>query len=109
MNAGPSFNVQRPGSSYADLSGFSQRFMLRQDDPRMTPGKKEPHRPKATMKGTTKLRKSNRSVKNKRCKDVMPKGKPEPIYGGFGKSKPSKVTAKIQKSKGKKLKKQRVK
>ena len=110
MNAGPSFNIQRPGSSFAPLSGFSQRFMLRQDDPRMTPGKSEPHLKKETMKGTTALRKSNRTVKKKACKEYMPKGQPEPIYGGFAKSKPSKVMpGRVVRKKGKKLKKQRVK
>jgi hypothetical protein len=109
MNAGPSFNLTRPGSSYPDLSGFSQRFMLSQNDPRMTPGKAEPHLPGETMKGTTKMRKSNRSIKKKACKEYMPKGQPEPIYGGFAKSKPSKVTGRVVRKKSKKLKKQRVK
>jgi hypothetical protein len=36
-------------------------------------------------------------------------GKPEPIYGGFAKSKPSKVTGRVVRKKSKKLKKQRVK
>ncbi len=109
MNAGPSFNVQRSGSTYPDLSGFSQRFMLGQNDPRMTPGKAEPHLPGETMKGTTKMRKSNRSIKKKACKEYMPKGQPQPIYGGFAKSKPSKVTGRVVRKKGKKLKKHRVK
>ena len=108
MNAGPSFNITRPGDSYSDLSGFGQRFMLLQTDPRMTPGKKEPHLPGETMKGTTKLKKSNRKVKKKPCKDYMPKGNAEPIYGGFGKSKPNKASTKVVKSK-RKLKKHRVK
>ena len=82
--------------------------MLLQTDPRMTPGKKEPHLPGETMKGSTKLKKSNRKVKKKPCKDYMPKGNPEPIYGGFGKSKPNKASTKVVKSKGK-LKKHRVK
>lgn len=109
MNAGPSFNTTRPGSSYSDLSGFGQRFMLGQDDPRMTPGKPEPHLQKETMKGTTKLKKSNRAIKVKRCKEYMPKGNPEPIYGGFGKSKPNKASAKVQRKKMPKLKKHKLK
>ena len=108
VNEGPSFNIVRPGASYSDLSGFGQRFMLKQDDPRMTPGKAEPHLPAETMKGTYKLGKSNRKVKKKPCKDHMPKGNPEPIYGGFAKSKPNKASTKVVKSKGK-LRKQRVK
>jgi len=83
--------------------------MLGQDDPRMTPGKPEPHLPAETRKGTTKLRKSNRKIKVKRCKEYMPKGNPEPIYGGFAKSKPNKASTKVVKRKAKKLKKQRVK
>ena len=109
LNQGPSFNITRPGSSYADLSGFSQRFMLKQDDPRMTPGKPEPHLPQETYKGTTKLRKHNRTVKTRPCKTYMPKGNPEPIYGGFAKSKPNKASKRVVKKKGGKLKKQRVK
>ena len=109
MNAGPSFNIIRPGSSYQQLTGFTQRFMLREDDPRMTPGKKHPHLPAETMKGTTKVKKHQRQIKEKPCKDlIMPTGNPEPIYGGFGKSKPNKATTKVVKSRGK-MKKRRVK
>ena len=109
LNQGPSFNITRPGSSYSDLSGFSQRFMLKQDDPRMTPGKAEPHLPEETHKGTTKLRKANRKIKRRPCKTYMPKGNPEPIYGGFAKSKPNKATKRVVKRKAPKMKKRRVK
>ena len=109
LNQGPSFNVTRPGVSYSDLSGFSQRFMLKQDDPRMTPGKPEPHLPQETFKGTTKLRKHNRVIKTRPCKSYMPKGNPEPIYGGFAKSKPNKASKRVVKKKMPKLKRQRVK
>ena len=109
LNAGPSFNVERPGSSYPMLSGFGQRFMLQQDDARMTPGKPEPHLPTETFKGTTKMGKSNRKIKTKPCKEYMPKGNPQPIYGGFGKSKPNKATTRVVKAKKKKMRKRRVK
>jgi len=109
LNQGPSFNVTRPGSSYPALSGFAQRFMLKQDDPRMTPGKAEPHLPQETHKGTTKLRKHNRKVKKRPSKSHMPKGNPEPIYGGFAKSMPNKASKRVVKKKMPKLKKQRVK
>ena len=84
LNLGPSFNITRTGGSYSTLSGFGQRFMLLQSDQRMTPGKPEPHLPAETMKGTTKTKKANRKPKRIRCKEHMPAGNPEPIYGGFG-------------------------
>ena len=92
VNQGPSFNVTRPGSSYQQLTGFTQRFMLTQDSTLLTPGKAEPHQKPETMKGTFKLRgKTKMKSKPERCKNlVMPKAslKPEAIYGGFGSSKP---------------------
>ena len=103
VNQGPSFNVTRPGSSYQQLTGFTQRFMLTQDSTLLTPGKAEPHLPAETMKGTTKKRKANRKKKPERCKNlVMPKKSlaPEPIYGGFAKSMPNKAKKKVIKSKG---------
>ena len=109
INQGPSFDVIRKGSSYSKLSGFDQRFMLLESDPRMTPGKAHVHLPPETMKGTFKMKKANRKVKKKACKDhIMPKGNPEPTYGGFGKSKPNKASRKVVKP-GKPLKKYRVK
>ena len=105
MNQGPSFNVTRACSSYPKLSGFYQRFMLKQDDPRMTPGKAEPHLPQETMKGTTKMKKSNRkAAQNLRCKDSIPVGNPEPIYGGFANIK-NKASTKVVKRRKKKRKK----
>ena len=114
INDGPSFNLTRPGSSYSQLTGFGQRFMLSQDSPLLTPGKAEPHQPAETMKGTFKLRgKTKLKKKPERCKElVMPKASlaPEPIYGGFGKSKPNKAKKKVVKSKpGKRMRKVRVK
>ena len=110
INQGPSFNITRPGSSYNQLTGFTQRFMLPQDSQLMTPGKAEPHLAAETMKGTTKLRKGSRKIKNPRCKDlVMPKGQDDPIYGGFSKSMPNKATKKVVRKRKAKLKKRRVK
>ena len=110
LNGGPSFNIMRPGNSYQQMTGFTQRFMLREDDPRMTPGKSHVHLPAETMKGTTKLKKHQRQIHAKPCKDlIMPKGNPEPIYGGFAKSKPNKATTKVVKKKRKKLRRKRVK
>ena len=110
LNQGPSFNVTRPGNSYHQLSGFSQRFMLTQDSTLLTPGKPEPHLPAETMKGTTKKRKHNRTNKPERCKNlVMPKYtlEPEYIYGGFAKSK--QVQKRVRKKKMPKLKKRSLK
>jgi len=114
VNGGPSFNVTRPGSSYQQLTGFTQRFMLTQDSTLLTPGKAEPHQKAETMKGTFKLRgKTKMKKKPARCKNlVMPMDslKPEAIYGGFGKSKPG-LSAKPKpkkKSKKGKHKKKRV-
>ena len=65
LNQGPSFNnVLR---NRTKLNGFYQRFNLRQDDNRMTPGKRQPHLPSETTKGTTKLKKANR----KQVKQVL--------------------------------------
>ena len=106
VNQGPSFNLVRPGSSYNQLTGFTQRFMLSQDSPLLTPGKAEPHQPAETMKGTFTLRgKKAMKKKPERCKNlVMPKDTlaPQPIYGGFGKSKINKAKKKVVKSKPKK-------
>ena len=99
MNQGPSFNTTIPGSSYPKLNGFYQRFMLTQDDPRMTPGKAEPHLPKETVKGTTKLKKATRVPKKIYCRDSIPKQQNTPIYGGFGSSKPNKASRNIVKNK----------
>ena len=112
INQGPSFNITRPGSSYNQLTGFTQRFMLTQDSPLMTPGRAEPHLPAETMKGTTKYRKNNRSKKPERCKNlVMPKVSlaPEPIYGGFGKSMANKTKKTVPKKPRRKMRKRRVK
>ena len=112
LNGGPSFNVIRPGSSYNQLTGFTQRFMLTQDSSLLTPGKAEPHLPAETMKGTHKRKKGGMKKKAPRCKNlVMPKESlaPEPIYGGFASSKPSKAKKKVQKSKVKKGTRRRVK
>ena len=108
VNAGPSFNVQRPGSSYQQLTGFTQRFMLTQDSTLLTPGKAEPHQKPETMKGTFKLRgKTKMKKRPERCKNlVMPNLKTESIYGGFGKSKPGLAAfLKVSKKKSKKGKK----
>ena len=92
LNQGPSFNLIRSGLGQPKLSGFYQRFMLEQNDNRMTPGKAEPHLPKETMKGTTKSKKPNRKTKDApRCRDAIPQ-KQYPIYGGFGSSKPNYAT-----------------
>ena len=112
VNQGPSFNLTRPGSSYNQLTGFTQRFMISQDSPLMTPGKAEPHLPAETMKGTTKYRKANRRKKPERCKNlVMPMDslKPEPIYGGFAKSMPNNAKKAVPKKKRRKMRKRRVK
>ena len=113
LNDGPSFNLTRAGSSYQQLTGFTQRFMLEQNDPRMTPGKRQPHLPKETMKGTFKLKKAKSSKMS--CSHnrdlIMPNAKKQddPIYGGFGKSKPNKASTKVSRKKMPKLKKHRVK
>lgn len=106
INGGPSFNLTRPGSSYNQLTGFGQRFMLTQDSTLLTPGKAEPHQPAETMKGTFKLRgKGKMKKKPEKCKNlVMPKESltVEPIYGGFAKSKPNYAKKAVQKRKKKK-------
>ena len=112
INRGPSFNTTLSGRSYSQLTGFGQRFMLTQDSPLMTPGKAEPHLPKETMTGTHKRKKGGIKKKPERCKNlVMPKVSlaPEPIYGGFAKSKPNKAKKKVIHSKPKKGKKGRFK
>ena len=81
VNLGPSYNTMPPVPR--QLSGFSQRFMMQQNDPRWTPGKKEPHFKQETMKGTFKLGKANRAAKRLRCTEQMPKGNPTPIYSGY--------------------------
>ena len=103
VNAGPSFDTQR--SAYPQLSGFSQRFMIKQDDLRWFPGKKEPHLPAETMKGTFKLAKSNRATKKLRCNEQVPKGQPDAIYGGYDNiqaSKPKVARKKRRKKRSKK-------
>ena len=106
INQGPSFNLTRPGDSYNQLTGFGQRFMLSQASNLLTPGKKEPHLPAETVKGSTKSkRKGGMKKKPTRCKQlIMPKESlvPEPIYGGFGKSMPNHAKKKVVKSKPKK-------
>lgn len=84
LNQGPSFNVETP-KPY-QLSGFGERFMLKQDDPRMTPGKPEPHLPAETMKGTFALKKSSRKKKHVKCKDLggIPGKKLPTSYKPFG-------------------------
>ena len=62
----------------------------------------------------TTMRHSHSTTKKpERCKElVMPKASlaPEPIYGGFAKSKPNKAKKKVVKSKpGKRMRKVRVK
>jgi len=113
INEGPSFNLVRPGDSYQQLTGFSQRFMLSQDSSLLTPGKAEPHMPAETMKGTFKGKgKGKMKKKPTRCKElVMPKRTlaNEPIYGGFGKSKPNEAKKKVVKKKLRKGRKRRVK
>ena len=108
VNQGPSFNLTRPGDSYQQLTGFTQRFMLAQDSSLLTPGKAEPHQPAETMKGTFRLRgKKVMKKKPARCKNlVMPKESltAAPIYGGFGKTKVNKAKKKVVKSKSKKRK-----
>ena len=107
INQGPSFNLVRPGDSYNQLTGFTQRFMLSQDSSLLTPGKAEPHQPAETVKGSTKgsRRKGGMKKKPERCKNlVMPKDSlvSEPIYGGFGKSMPNQAKKKVVKTKPKK-------
>ena len=84
MNRGPSFISVL--TDRKKLNGFYQRFELRQDDNRMTPGKRQPHLPAETMKGTFKLKKSTRKPKKNVVKpaDNIPKNQPIPIYSGFG-------------------------
>jgi len=98
VNAGPSFDTQT--HAFPQLSGFSQRFMIRQDDTRWFPGKKEPHLPAETMKGTFKLGKAKRTAKRARCADQVPKGQPEAIYGGYDNVKAEKP--KVQRKKRRK-------
>ena len=106
VNQGPSFNNVL--YDRRKLNGFYQRFELRQDDNRMTPGKRQPVLPHKTMKGTFKLKKSTRKPKKRDVKPVdnIPKGQPVPIYSGFGNIK-NKASTKIKKQGGK-LKKRTV-
>ena len=101
LNQGPSFdNVNH---AFQKLNGFYQRFNLQQDDPRMTPGKKQPKLKDETMKGTWSMggRKGNRKPgKQIKYSDSIPKNQPEPIYSGFSNTR-NKVTNKIKKSGGK--------
>ena len=104
LNQGPSFNIvsQTPHK----INGFYQRFELQQDDPRFTPGKRQPKRPNETNKGTWSLkgRKGSRKPgKQIVYSDAMPKGQPQPIYSGFSNIK-NKASSRVQK-KGGKLKK----
>ena len=101
INQGPSFNdVLRDRKK---LNGFYQRFELQQDDNRMTPGKRQPHLPAETMKGTFKLKKGNRRPKKKAVQpsDNIPKTQPIPIYSGFAniKNKASKTFFQCRKPK----------
>lgn len=101
VNQGPSFNNKL--SATRKLNGFFQRFELNQDDPRFTPGKRQPKLRAETMKGTHKMKKGKpRTTKNKQIKytDAMPKDQPAPIYSGFGNIK-NKATSKAKKSGGK--------
>ena len=98
-NQGPSFNNQL--QTYGKLNGFYQRFNLRQDDNRMTPGKREPHLRAETTKGTFSMKKGNRKqTKQVTPRDNIPKQQPQPIYSGFGSIK-NKATDKIRKNTGK--------
>jgi hypothetical protein len=105
VNAGPSLDTQ--AHQFNQLSGFSQRFMIRQDDPRWFPGRKEPHLPAETMKGTFKLAKAKRSAKRVRCADQVPKGQPDAIYGGYDNVKAEKP--KVQRKKRRKKRAAKVK
>ena len=100
LNQGPSFNTKL--GAYPKLNGFYQRFQLTQDDPRFTPGKRQPHLPNETMKGTFKMKKGKPTRKQKQIKysDSIPQGQPEPVYSGFGNIK-NKASAKSVKSKPK--------
>ena len=113
INEGPSFNITRPGDSYPQLTGFGQRFMLTQDSPLLPPGKPDPHQPAETMKGTFRLRgKAKMKKKPARCKELVMPNRTlanEPIYGGFGKSKPNEAKKKVVKKKLRKGRKRRVK
>ncbi len=104
VNQGPSFNNKR--QQYRRLNGFFQRFQLEQDDPRMTPGKRQPKLREETMKGTFKLKKAKKGTrKSKQIKytDAIPENQPPPVYSGFSNIK-NKASAKIVKSKRPKLK-----
>ena len=90
-NQGPSFDNQL--HSFQMLNGFYQRFNLRQDDNRMTPGKREV-RPEAPT--IYKGRKGTQVTP----RDNIPKQQPQPIYSSFSNVK-NKATTKIQKSGGK--------
>jgi len=99
LNQGPSFNNVM--TNRAKLNGFYQRFELRQDDNCMTPGKRQPHLPAETMKGTWKLKKSKRkSKKPVKPADSIPNNQPIPIYSGFSNTS-NKVNQSVKKQGGK--------
>ena len=99
LNQGPSFNNQL-GAPHK-INGFFQRFELRQDDPRMTPGKKEV-KPKRDT-----LRKGHLGKQIKYF-EAIPEHQPNPIYTGFGNVK-NDITNKIRKNKKGGMKKRRLK
>jgi len=105
VNQGPSFNTVM--GAYQKLNGSFQRFSLQQDDPRFTPGKRQPKLKAETMKGTFKLKKSKRPGKDKQIKytDAIPENQPQLIYGGFSNIK-NKASSKIVMGKKSKLKRQ---
>ena len=109
INQGPSYNLARPGTSYSQLSGFSQRFLYTQDDPRFTPGKKEVTLPASTMKGTFALKKGKKAKKQSRKSLVMPMPKQEEIYGGFANIVPDEGKRLRRRKNPRKKKRKRVK
>jgi len=67
----------------------------------MTPGKREPHLPAETTKGTWSTKKGSRQqAKQVTPRDNIPKQQPEPIYSSFSNVK-NKASTKIQKAGGK--------
>ena len=107
VNQGPSFDTQI--HAFDKLNGFFQRFELRQDDNRMTPGKKQPHLKPETTKGTFKLKPAKRRAsKQVKTADAVPEHQPEPIYSGFGNIK-NKATSKIKKKGVSRLKRRKIK
>ena len=108
LNQGPSFDLVRPGSSYNQLSGFSQRFLYTQDDLRRFPGKKQPTLPAETMKGTFALKKASKVRQAPAKSLVMPKEKVEQIYSGFENIEPVRQERKQPKRNRKRKRKKRV-